>query len=90
VRLTGLTAYVTFVSRNDPGMLTLFAGAGLLTASLAVGLWLPRRRVSLTVEGHRLRLGFRGERTDHADADLDRLRTLVARILTPEAGEARR
>jgi cytochrome c biogenesis protein ResB len=90
VRLTGLTAYVTFVSRNDPGMLTLFAGAGLLTASLAVGLWLPRRRLSLTVEGQRLRLGFRGERTDHADADLDRLRSLVARILTPEAGEARR
>jgi cytochrome c biogenesis protein ResB len=84
VRLTALTAYVTFVSRSDPGMLTLFAGAGLLCASLAVGLWLPRRRFSLTVDGQRLRLSFRGERIDHPTADSERVRRLVARVLASE------
>jgi hypothetical protein len=84
VRLTGLTAYVTFVSRSDPGMLPLFGGAGLLWASLAVGLWLPRRRFSLSVEGRRLRLGFRGERFDTATTESDRLRRLVASVLVAD------
>lgn len=88
VRLTGLTAYVTFVSRSDPGMVTLFAGAGLLTASLMVGLWLPRRRLSLTLDGQRLRLGYRSERIDRADAELDGIRSRVARILAPDDGAA--
>ena len=84
VVVTGLTAYVTFVSRSDPGMVPLFAGAGLLCASLAVGLWLPRRRYSLTVDERRLRLAFRGERFDAATAESDRIRTLVARVLAAE------
>lgn len=86
VRVTGLTAYVTFVSRSDPGMLPLFSGAGLLCASLAVGLWLPRRRFSLTLDGQRLRLGFRGERFDQPIAESERIHSLVARVL--DVGEA--
>ncbi|MBA2633391.1 MAG: cytochrome c biogenesis protein ResB [Chloroflexi bacterium] len=88
VRLTGLTAYVTFVSRSDPGILTLFAGAGLLTASLMVGLWLPRRRLSVTLDGQRLRFGFRGERIDQPTAELERIRNLVARMFAVEGGAA--
>lgn len=84
VVVTGLTAYVTFVSRSDPGMVPLFAGAALLCASLAVGLWLPRRRFSLTVDDQRLRLGVRGERFDPATAEADRLRRLVARALAAD------
>jgi hypothetical protein len=84
VRLTGLTAYVTFASRSDPGMLTLFAGAGLLSASLALGLWLPRRRLSVWLDGRLLRLAFRSQRVDRADADLDRVRSILARLVAPQ------
>lgn len=71
-------------------MLTLFAGAGLLIASLMVGLWLPRRRLSLTLDGQRLRLGVRGERFDDLGADAARSRDIVARILGAETGTAQR
>lgn len=77
VELTELNAYVTFFSRSDPGMLILFAGAGLLSASLAVGFWLPRRRLSVFVDRRRLRLVLRGERFDDPAGEIERVRRLV-------------
>jgi hypothetical protein len=65
-------------------MLTLFAGAGLLSLSLMAGLWLPRRRLSLTLAGRRLRLGVRGEPLDSPGAELDHLRVRIARVLASE------
>src|SRR5918996_1616960 len=64
VRLDGFAAYVTFLSRRDPGAPILFAGAGLLTAGLAVGLWLPRRRLTLRWVSGDMRVAMRGERFD--------------------------
>jgi hypothetical protein len=70
VRLIGFDSYLTFLSRRDPGMGLLFGGAALLTATLAVALWLPRRRLTLRpVEGS-LRLLLRGERFDRPDGEL--------------------
>lgn len=78
VRLTELTTYVTFFSRRDPGLLVLFGGAGLLSASLAVAFWLPRRRLSLFVDGSRVRLVMRGERFDQPAGEVERVRQLVS------------
>lgn len=74
----GLDAYVTFLSRQDPGMGVLFAGAALLCLGLAVALWLPRRRVLVTPVGGDLLLRLRGERFDDASGELERLRRRLA------------
>jgi hypothetical protein len=78
VSVGGFSSYVTFLSRRDPGVLVLFAGAGLLVASLAVAFYLPRRRVDLTPVSGGLRLRLRGERFEQPAGELDRL---VARVI---------
>ncbi len=82
VRLIGFGAYLTFLSRRDPGMGILFGGAALLVACLAIALWLPRRRVTVRVAGGMLRIHLRGERFDRPDAELARLRQGLAVALT--------
>jgi cytochrome c biogenesis protein ResB len=74
VRLEALDAWVTLLSRRDPGLALLFGGAALLCAALAVAFWLPRRRVSVRPDGAGARLVLRGERFDRPADELDRLR----------------
>ena len=81
VRLIGFEAYLTFLSRRDPGMGLLFGGAALLVACLAVALWLPRRRLTLRQVDGAVRILLRGERFDRPDSDLNRLRRRVAAAL---------
>jgi cytochrome c biogenesis protein ResB len=83
VRHDGLEAYVTFLSRRDPGRGVLFAGAAALVVSVAVALWLPRRRVTLFPTQTGMRLLLRGDRFDRPEADLARLRAALL-----AAGEA--
>ncbi|MEO8247471.1 MAG: cytochrome c biogenesis protein ResB [Chloroflexota bacterium] len=78
VRLDSFTSWVTFASRRDPGMGLLFVGAGLLSLSLAVVLWLPRRRVSVRAAGDGLRIVLRGERFDTPAGELERIRRALA------------
>jgi cytochrome c biogenesis protein len=78
VRLDRFDAYLTFLSRRDPGIGILFAGAALLVASLAVAFWLPRRRVTLRPVPAGLRLTLRGERFDRPEGELERLRARLA------------
>jgi cytochrome c biogenesis protein len=73
LELERFDAWVTFLSRRDPGLGILFAGAGLLCASLAVGFWLPRRRVTVRPGRTGLAISVRGERFDDPRAELDRL-----------------
>lgn len=77
VELTGFDAWVTFLSRRDPGLLVLFSGALLLSASLAIGFWLPRRRVTLRRVPAGLALTLRGERFDDPWGELRRLREAI-------------
>jgi ResB-like family len=75
VTFRGFEAWVTLMSRSDPGLAVLFAGAALLSLTLAVAFWLPRRR--LTVRPNPTggaRLVLRGERFDRPADELDRLR----------------
>lgn len=81
VELVELTAYVTFFSRSDPGMFALLAGASLLTLSLAIAFWLPRRRLTLELSGTKLRLAVRGERFDEPQAELLRQSRAINSIL---------
>lgn len=81
VSVLELTAYVTFLSRRDPGMAILFAGAGLLVASLATALWLPRRRITLRYAEGSLRILLRGGRLDDPRPELDRLQARLAAAL---------
>lgn len=85
VELVGLDAYLTFLSRSDPGMGLLFGGAGLLTATLTVALWLPRRRLTLRLVDGNLRLLLRGERFDRPQGELAALDRALAAALH-EAG----
>ena len=85
VRLSGFDAYLTFLSRRDPGMGLLFGGAALLVGCLAVALWLPRRRITLRQVDGALRLLLRGERFDRPDLDLDLLRRRLVATLDREA-----
>jgi cytochrome c biogenesis protein ResB len=78
VRVEQLTAYVTFLSRRDPGMGLLFTGAGLLVVCLAVGLWLPRRRVTARLIENELLILLRGGRLDDPARELERLRARIA------------
>jgi cytochrome c biogenesis protein ResB len=77
VILIGFDAYLTFLSRRDPGMALLFGGAALLVACLAVALWLPRRRLTIRRGDGTLRLLLRGERFDRPEAELAALRRRV-------------
>jgi cytochrome c biogenesis protein ResB len=77
VRLEGFDAWVTLLSRRDPGLAVIFAGASLLCASLAVAFWLPRRRVTLRPDAGGVRLVLRGERFDRPADELDRLRAAL-------------
>lgn len=83
VELAGFDAWVTFLSRRDPGLLVLFGGAAGLCASLAVAFWLPRRRVTVrpVPATGELELIIRGERFDRPADELARLE----RILRPNA-----
>ncbi|HYM53709.1 MAG TPA: cytochrome c biogenesis protein ResB [Candidatus Dormibacteraeota bacterium] len=78
VRHAGFEAYVTFLSRRDPGMGVLFAGAAVLILTLAVALWLPRRRATLLVTPQGLRLSLRGERLDRPTTELADLSQRIA------------
>ena len=70
VSLSGYDAWVTFLSRRDPGLGILFAGVAGLIGSLAVALWLPRRRVTVRARGDAMELLLRGERFDRPADDL--------------------
>jgi cytochrome c biogenesis protein ResB len=74
VRFDRFDAWVTFLSRRDPGLGLVMGGAALLAASLAVALWLPRRRVTVrsTPAGATLLL-LGGEPLDRPTAELERL-----------------
>lgn len=78
VTLGGFSSWVTFLSRRDPGMGLVLGGAALLVASLALALWLPRRRVTVRRDGAALRVVLRGERFDSPDAELARLRAALS------------
>ena len=81
VQLIGFDAYLTFLSRRDPGMGLVFAGATLLVACLATALWLPRRRLTLRPIDGALRLLLRGERFERPDRELEMLRRRFAAAL---------
>lgn len=77
VEVLGFDAWVTFLSRRDPGLLVLFGGAAALCAALAVAFWLPRRRVTVRPVGAGLELLLRGERFDRPSDELERLGRLL-------------
>jgi hypothetical protein len=77
VELSGFDAWVTFLSRRDPGLLVLFGGAAALCAALAVAFWLPRRRLTVRPSGGSLEILLRGERFDRPSDELDRIRHLL-------------
>jgi ResB-like family len=79
VELRGYEAWVTFLSRRDPGLAVLFAGAALLCGALAVAFWLPCRRVTVRPAGSGLRLFLRGERFDRPADELGRLERELSR-----------
>jgi hypothetical protein len=79
VELGGFDAWVTFLSRRDPGLFVLFGGAAALCASLAVAFWLPRRRLSVRATGAGSELLLRGERFDRPSDELARLEHLLDR-----------
>lgn len=79
VELAGFDAWVTFMSRRDPGLLLLFGGAAALCVSLAVAFWLPRRRVTVrpVAATGDVELVLRGERFDRPADELARLTRLL-------------
>lgn len=77
VTLLGFDAYVTFLSRNDPGMGFVFGGSALLVMLLAIALWLPRRRVTLRPTADGVRLVLAAERFDDPEPELRRLTALL-------------
>lgn len=86
VQLNGFTSYVTFLSRSDPGAPVLFAGAGLLSGSLAAAFWLPRRRVSVAPSSQGLTVLLRGERFDDPQPELERLLARLRPLAPAEGG----
>ena len=77
VTLLGFDAYVTFLSRNDPGMGLVFGGTALLVSLLAVALWFPRRRVTLRPASAGMRIVLAAERFDDPEPELRRLTSLL-------------
>lgn len=78
VSFNGFDAWVTFMSRRDPGLPILLAGGVGLCATLAVAFWLPRRRLTVRPRpAGGLSLTLRGERFDRP---ADELARLVARL----------
>lgn len=75
VSLRGFDAWVTFVSRRDPGLLVLFGGAAALCVSLVLAFWMPRRRLTLRGTPASTQMLLRGERFDRPEAELARLST---------------
>ena len=73
VRLDGFDAWVTFLSRRDPGMSLLLLGGVGLCLSLAIGLWLPRLRVTVRPSDGDLAIVLRGERFDRPMEELERV-----------------
>jgi hypothetical protein len=73
VALDRFDAWVTFLSRRDPGLLVLFPGAVALCGALAVAFWLPRRRITVRPSGAGLELLLRGERFDRPADEAERL-----------------
>ncbi|MBA2631806.1 MAG: cytochrome c biogenesis protein ResB [Chloroflexi bacterium] len=86
VTLRGFAAYVTFLSRRDPGMGILFAGGFLLAGSQAIAFYLPRRRLDLRAVTGRLIVRVRGERFDDARPELQRVSRIVERALSQRDG----
>lgn len=82
VTLRGFAAYVTFLSRRDPGTGVLFAGGFLLAGSQAIAFYLPRRRLDLRAVTGRLIVRVRGERFDDAQPELQRVSRIVERALS--------
>ena len=75
VSFGGFDAWVTFLSRADPGLPILAVSGAALCGSLAVAFWLPRRRVSVRPRPLHLELVLRGERFDRPVDELDRVVT---------------
>jgi hypothetical protein len=74
VRFGGFDAWVTFLSRSDPGLWVLFCGGAVLVVTLAVAFWLPRRRVTIrSLSTGDIRLVLRGERFDRPTDEIARL-----------------
>lgn len=86
VTLRGFDAYVTFLSRRDPGVSVLFAGGFLLAGSQALAFYLPRRRLDLRTTGGGLVLRVRGERFDDVQTEVQRLSGMLA----PAVGQVER
>ncbi len=84
--LRGFAAYVTFLSRRDPGVGILFAGGFLLAGSQAIAFYLPRRRLDLRAVTGRLIVRVRGERFDDARPELQRVARIVERALSERGG----
>jgi ResB-like family len=80
VRLDAFSAWVTFLSRNDPGLGILFGGAGMLTASLAAAYWFPRRRLAVRWADGSVRVAVRGERGERPQRELARVRAIVGSV----------
>ncbi|MBW3613046.1 MAG: cytochrome c biogenesis protein ResB [Chloroflexi bacterium] len=77
VRLDRFDAWVTLLSRRDPGLGLVFGGAALLCGSLAIAFWMPRRRLTIRPAGAGGRLVLRGERFDRPSEELERLRNAL-------------
>ncbi|MDQ3148913.1 MAG: cytochrome c biogenesis protein ResB [Chloroflexota bacterium] len=77
VELNSFDAWVTFLSRRDPGSMILFLGAAAMSVSLAVAFWLPRRRLTVRPSGAGVELLLRGERFDRLTDEFDRLRHVL-------------
>jgi hypothetical protein len=73
VTFGGFDAWVTFMSRRDPGLALLLAGAAALCGTLAVAFWLPRRRLTIRQRAGGPVLVLRGERFDRPGDELERL-----------------
>ncbi|HEY6607835.1 MAG TPA: cytochrome c biogenesis protein ResB [Candidatus Limnocylindria bacterium] len=78
VAFDGFDAWVTFMSRRDPGLPLLLVSGIALCAALAIAFWLPRRRVSLRPHPGGLALVLRGERFDRPTDELERLGVLAS------------
>jgi hypothetical protein len=78
VAFGGFDAWVTFMSRRDPGLPLLLASGLALCASLAIVFWLPRRRVSVRPQPGGLVVVLRGERFDRPTDELERLRVRMS------------